>query len=545
MRLTHRAGNAHPLRVIRPRATRPPAALVPAAQRPARVAAVSLVASVGLMIAVGLSGPSVSVPEFTSAFPWPPYFDAFRLSDVAVTGLAWLATVIGGLGLVAGLLAVRRGWRPGPRPLLTGCLLAVAALTLMPPLGSTDMLDYAIYGRIAAIGHSPYVMTPRQLTASGDPVGRFSPPAWRRAHSVYGPLGTLSEKAASRLAGPSTAKTIFWLKVQNALAFLAVALALDWLLRRDPAAWVRAHLLWSVNPLMLWAIIGGGHIDGLAAGAGVLGLLAARRVSPVRGLVAGLLIGAAIAVKAPFALFLLGPAWAARRSPRTLAATALGAAVVTAASYLLAGRGALTAVLSRAAGSPDLYQPWQLLAGALGVHPATGFMNVAGLCATAVLAPVLLWRLPPGPSARLGPPERSGRPGSAGWCGLPFIRPVLAVSLAWLICSPQQRPWFDAMIFPLLALMPVTRLDWLVAARAVIGSLGELPGLGYSAALHPALLRALVNVVVHDVVPVALVVVIGALVWLCVTRRWRPGGRAGPLDAGRPLPDLATSGVAG
>jgi hypothetical protein len=518
MRLTHRAGNAH-----RPRATRSRATLPPAAQRLARVAAASMVASIGLMLAVGLSGPSVTVPEFTSAFPWPPYFTSLHLSDVVVTGLAWLAAGIGGLGLAAALLAVRRGWRPGPRPLLIGCLLAVAALTLMPPLGSTDMLDYAIYGRIAALGHSPYVMTPRQLTATGDPVGRFSPPAWRRAHSVYGPLGTLSEQAASLLAGPSTAKTIFWLKVQNALAFLAVALALDWLLRPDPAARARAHLLWSVNPLMLWAVMGGGHIDGLAAAAGVLGLLAARRVSAVRGLVAGLLIGAAMAVKAPFALFLLGPAWAARRSPRTLAATAFGAAAVVTASYLLAGRGAVTAVLSRAAGSPDLYQPWQLLAGALGVHHATGFMNVLGLCAAAVLAPVLLWRLPPGP---------------------PFIRPVLAVSLAWLICSPQQRPWFDAMIFPLLALMPATRLDWIVAARALTAALGELPGVGYRNALHPPL-GALVNVVIHGVVPAALVVVIGALVWLCVTGRWGPGRRAGQPGAGRPLPDLATSGVLG
>ena len=166
---------------IYPPAALPAAALAPTTRRLARVAAGSMAASVGLMLAVGLSGPSVSVPEFTTAFPWPPYFGAFRLSDVVVTGLAWLATGLGGLGLVAALLAVRRGWRPGPWPLLIGSLLAVAALTLMPPLGSTDMLDYAIYGRTAALGHSPYVMTPRQLTASGDPVGRFSPPAWRRA----------------------------------------------------------------------------------------------------------------------------------------------------------------------------------------------------------------------------------------------------------------------------------------------------------------------------------------------------------------------------
>ena len=530
-----------------PPAALPPATLVPATRRLARVAAASMAASVGLMLAVGLTGPSVSVPEFTPALPWPPYFTSPDLPDVVVTALAWLATGLGGLGLVAALLAVRRGWRPRPRRLLIGSLLAVAALTLMPPLGSTDMLDYAIYGRIAALGHSPYVMTPRQLTTSGDPVGRFSPPAWRRAHSVYGPLGTLSEQAASLLAGPSTAKTIFWLKVQNGLAFLAVALALDWLLRPDPAARARAHLLWSVNPLMLWAVMGGGHIDGLAAGAGVLGLLVARRVSAGRGLVAGLLIGTAMAIKAPYALFLIGPAWAARRSPRALAATALGAAAVAVSSYLLAGRGAVTAVLSRAAGSPDLYQPWQLLAGALDVHPATGFMNVAGLCAAAVLAPVLLWRLPPGWP---GLPELPGLPKSAGLPGspgqrLPFIRPVLAISLAWLICSPQQRPWFDAMIFPLLALMPATRLDWIVAARAVTAALGELPGVGYRNALHPAPLGALVNAVIHGVVPVVLVVVIGALVWLCVTGRWGPGRRAGQAGAERPLPDMATSGVPG
>jgi len=56
--------------------------------------------------------------------------------------------------------------------------------------------------------------------------------------------------------------------VWNALAFLAVALALDWMFRRDSAGRARAHLLWSVNPLMLFAVVAGGHIDGLAAALG-------------------------------------------------------------------------------------------------------------------------------------------------------------------------------------------------------------------------------------------------------------------------------------
>jgi hypothetical protein len=505
-----------------------PAGLPPAGRRLAWVASGSLVVSVGLMVVVGLSGRSVTVPRFRSAAPWPPYFWSAHLSQLTVTGLDWLAVGIGGLGLAAGLLAARRGWRPSPRRLIIGCLLAVIALMLMPPLGSTDMLDYAIYGRISALGHSPYVMTPAQLTATGDPVGVFSPPAWTHMPSVYGPLATFSERAASLLAGPSTARTIFWLKVENALAFLAVVLALDRLLRSDPAARTRAHLLWSVNPLMLWAILGGGHLDGLAAAAGFLGLLCLRRLTTVRGLGSGLLIGAAIALKAPFVFFLLGPAWAARRSPRVMAAAAFGAVAVVVPCYLLAGRAAVTTVLSRAAGVPVPYQPWQLLTKALALHHTTTFTDTVALFAFAALAPVLLWRLP------------SGSPGPAG---MPFVRPVLAVSLAWLICTPQQRPWYDAMIFPLLALMPATRLDWLIVVRAVATAAGELPGVAFYYQLHPHWLRSSVYLTTRDIVPVTLVVVAGALIWLCVTTA--PGGRSGQAGGGRPQPDLAASGSLG
>ena len=43
---------------------------------------------------------------------------------------------------------------------------------------------------------------------------------------------------------------------------------------------LRAHLLWSVNPLLLWEIVAGGHIDGLAAAFGLLGILALRVRTP-------------------------------------------------------------------------------------------------------------------------------------------------------------------------------------------------------------------------------------------------------------------------
>ena len=164
------------------------------------------------------------------------------------------------------------------------------------------------------------------------------------------------------------------------------------------------------------------------------------------------------------------------------------------------------------------------------MHHAMTFINVVALVAVVVLAPVLLWRLPPG---------------SPGPGGLPFVQPVLAVSLAWLVCTPQQRPWYDAMIFPLLALMPATRLDWIVVVRALAAAIGEVPGVGLRTALHPHWLGNLVGVVVSGIVPVTFLAVIAALIWLCVTGRWEPGGRAGPAGGGQPRPDLATSGVLG
>jgi hypothetical protein len=201
--------------------------------------------------------------------------------------------------------------------------------------------------------------------------------------------------------------------------------------------------------------------------------------------------------------------------------------------YLLAGRAAVTAVASRGTGIPDLYQPWQLLTRALGLHNAVPLTNVLGLCGFVVLAPVLLWRLPPGPTS---PP------------GLAFARPVLAVSLAWLICTPQQRPWYDAMIFPLLALMPATRLDWIVVYRALAATVAELPD---APGFRKLRLGSFTVWTVSDAVPAILAVLAIALIWLCVTGRWRPGGRTGqPGQAGAgqaaggppPWPDQAASG---
>ena len=424
--------------------------------------------SMALIGAVALLGPSAAVPRLPSAFPWPLFYLHSQPTVRLVAWSLWLAVVAAAGGLTAGLLAVRRGWRPRPRLLIAGSLIAVLGMMLLPPIGSQDLLDDAVYGRIAAQGYSPYQMTPKDFKRTGDPIASFATRQWQRDPSPYGPLMTVTQEAASELGGDSVARTMFWLKVWNALAFLAVALALDRLLRSDPAQRTRAHLLWTANPLMLLAVMAGGHNDVLAAVFGVLAVAAFRRADFISGLLAGVLAGTAIVLKAPFALVALGLAIAAIRSPRALAGIALGGTAVVLPTYALAWKLAVTSVISESGRAFNTYQPWQLAARFAPSFGTLSRTDTAAVAASIVLAAFLLWRMPPGPAE------------------FPAVRPALTLTLAWLILSPQQRTWYDVMIFPLLALMPATRLDWIALVRAAVTAIAQLPG-DRLVALAPAL----------------------------------------------------------
>jgi hypothetical protein len=483
--------------------------------------------SIAAMIAAGVMGPSAVVPGFAVGTPWPPWFRHDHPTAVVVSVMMWAAVLAGGAGLSAGLLAVRRGWRPRPAPLIAGAVIAVLALLVVPPVGSTDMLDYAAYGRITALGHSPYQMTPLQLKQTGDPVGGAAPQAWQTDPSVYGPLATASEWAAAELGGTSGARILFWLKAWNALAFLAVVLALDRLTRSDPARRARAHLLWSVNPLMLLAVMAGGHVDGLSAALGfgavavlgpgaVLGGDGARRPSALRWLLAGLLTGVAAAVKAPMLLVAAGLGWAARRSPRAVCLLGLGLLAVLVPCYLVAGRPAVSAVAGRASGTPTADQPWQLLPRIFEFNLTGTGTDIAGAAGFVVLAVIMLIRVP------------GGRAGSR------YVAPAFALTLAWLITTPQQHPWYDAAVFPLLALLPATRLDWVAVARLVVASLADLPGVAYYLQLQPGWLSEAGKVITTGVAPLVLACAGLVVIWLYLTGRWGSAGPAAGQAAGPP-----------
>jgi hypothetical protein len=481
--------------------------------------------SVALMILVGGLGPSAAVAEVPRSAPWPPWFVTAHPPLELVSKLMWLLILLGMAGIVSGMLAVRRGWRPRSRYLIAGASLAVLCLTVLPAMGSADMLDYAVFGRVAALGHSPYVMTPGQLMDSGDPVGAVAVPGYRDEPARYGPVAIGTEEAASRLAGASAARTIFWLKVWNAIAYLVLVVALNRLFRTDPAGRARAHLLWSVNPLMLWAVMAGGHNDGLAVGVGAMGVFILSRVNPRRAGLAGILVGLAVGIKAPFVFFGVGLAWAARRSPRALAAVALGAAVVLAPAYLIAGRSAISATVGVATMAPVGYTPWYAVARLLYLIHVSLSINLLGLAGFVFLAPFLLWRLPQ------APPEFAA------------VRVALAVTLAWLIAAPQQRPWYLAMIFPLLAVIQATRLDWITVFIGGVSALAAVRRPYLTADLHPHLLAAAARDLNSGIVPLALCLADVALLWLCCTADWRPALDPRNLDPGVRSPELSVPGI--
>ncbi|HYB46626.1 MAG TPA: hypothetical protein VED20_04600, partial [Streptosporangiaceae bacterium] len=240
------------------------------------VGVAAIVVSLLIMIVACINGPSVSVPSLTHPAAGPPWWHPLHLRPSVVLLSLWAAAVLAVAGVAAGLVAVSRGARSPVRPLLAGVFLVIAIFTVLPPGGSTDAVSYGIDGAMVVAGHSPYVMTPNEFLATGAQIARNSPKTWENSLSDYGPLATASEWAAAELGGTSMARITFWLKVWTSLAFGAVVLLLDWLLRPDPAMRWRAHLLWSANPLLLWVIVASGHIDGIAVALGLAGIVMLR-----------------------------------------------------------------------------------------------------------------------------------------------------------------------------------------------------------------------------------------------------------------------------
>jgi hypothetical protein len=472
--------------------------------------------SVSLLIMIGASaaGPSIVVPAMAHTPGGPPWWGQLNLPGWFLY-VMWGTAVVAAVGVGTGLAAVARGARPPVKPLLAASFIAVAALTVLPPAGSTDAQSYAIDGSMVVMGRSPYVDTPAEMAQIGDKFAVNSPSTWRNSLSDYGPLATAEEWLSAEFGGWSMAAVTFWLKLWVSLAFVAVTILLDRVLRSDPARRLRAHLLWSLNPLVLWEIVAAGHVDGIAVAFGLAGLVVLAfpppgvRPSLWRCASAGALIGLAADVKITFLAFGIGAVWALRRSVSGLAALAAGAVAVLVPSYVAFGMAAVNVLSDRSSQVTwdnlyqVIYRPIESIR--FGVNSAPPQLSAIALVLVVAVAVLAFVRMP----------DRVP--------GLPAVTPALAVSIAWIFFWPFQRPWYDVMIIALLALYQGSRLDWVVLARlcfAAISYMEVSPASVFSVLQHVQLFEG------EWITSFARLLAAIALVWMCLTRRW--GFRAEP-----------------
>jgi alpha-1,6-mannosyltransferase len=520
--------------------------------------------SVACTLAVAAAGPSVMEPALPGRSGQPPWSLGLHPSPYLAIGLTAAAVAAGALGLVLTLRAIRRGWSVPARVVLTGGLLAAAALTLVPPFGSSDHLSYAAYGRMLVTGHNPYTTTPAQLAALGDPVAR-AVQDWRGTPSVYGPLATAIQALASLAGGTSVRLTVFVLGLANLAAFAATALLLHRMTGPDPARQLRAAVLWAANPLLLQVLVAGAHVDGQAV---VFGVAAVAVMSPVlspgaapgparplaRAAAAGLLVGLGFAVKVTIALTGLGLAlalgygcWRRRRAWRELwpPLAALGAGfALTAGAALAIGGSALLRQTSQASGMVSIGSPWRVIRSVIQLAvtgPAATDIVKAGAVALALLLAVLLIRGLPARTFITNDPGACPAPGPRADPGR-YATIAFALALAWLFAWPYVLPWYDALGWALLPLVPlaagpvveggvVEGLGWLLLARTTALGLGYLPARQADAPL-PSGLGWLQPVIRHGVTPAILA---AATVWLVVLMvRSRRAVREKPLGAGEP-----------
>jgi hypothetical protein len=483
------------------------------------LATAGIIVSVLVMIAASAVRNSWERPRIPMPAVGPPWGWSPNLSLSLVSAVMWATALLAGGSVAAGLVALNRGARLPVRLLIGVGIGAAAVLTVLPPTGSTDALDYASYGRIVVLGHSPYVMTPGQLRRTGDPVAKYQPIVWAKHVTVYGPLATGEQWAAASLGGTSVTRITFWMKLWDTIAFGGLALALERMLRSDPARRARAHLLWTANPLLLWILVAAGHLELLAAAFGFFGVMVMRRREPddepgaLRGLAAGLLVAAAGDIKINYLLFGLGVAWAARRSRPALLGAVAGGALVLVPSYAWFGSPAIRALVARNyLASVDNF--YQLFVGSHGRYvPGQFALSVAVFFALAVL---MLWRLPDGAPA------------------LPAVWPSLAVGLAWVFSWSYQLPWYDSMVICLLAVYPASRLDWLVLARVTVPTFALMPGNAGLPREH--VLNVITDDSLYYVAPVVLLAAVVAVVVLAFSDGWKMGP---PLTKYPPLASVA------
>jgi alpha-1,6-mannosyltransferase len=389
--------------------------------------------------------------------------------------LPGLTTGVGGLhsDLVIVLAVAGAGWAvawvaaPAVRPavLLGASALAQTILVVGPPLPLTDVFNYELYGRMAALhGLNPYRVLP--LAAARDPV--YALANWHHLSSPYGPLFTLLSQG---LVGFGIHGWLWaWKALVLAGGVASVALV-GAIAGRVGASPQRAIAGFGLSPLLLIAEVGGLHNDVPA----MLCLLAAAwclvrgREAPAPRWIdpaAGALAVAAAGIKPSFAIVVGMVVLGARDRPRAIAGAAVAAIGVGLVMLGFYG-GALPDVKTQGTLVTPLSVPnlIGLAAGHGGADAAVRSAARAVMAAAAVLGTVAV-------AAR------------RGWA----LTAIGVVLFCAVLALPWVMPWYLVWALPFVAVGRPRALAPAVALATcwlVIGGLPQLPGILHSFGYFP------------------------------------------------------------
>ncbi|WP_327024722.1 polyprenol phosphomannose-dependent alpha 1,6 mannosyltransferase MptB [Micromonospora sp. NBC_01739] len=276
------------------------------------------------------------------------------------TGPLTVALWLAGTAAMVGAWWVLRAGAPSARWAYRTAGLWALPLLFSAPLGSRDVYSYACQGWVYADGGDPYATG---VAAAGCPWLETVAPVWRDTPAPYGPVFVLLAALAVMLGG-GLVGTVVALRVLAVAGLLVAAFCLPALARAAGVPARRATWLVLACPLVGVHLVAGAHNDAVMLGLLLPGLLLlARRPAPSAAsrrptaawqqwpaagwlLVAGVLLGLAVSVKATAVVVLPFAALAAVRGRYILPVLlrdggllALGVLGAVAVTSLLPGLG--------------------------------------------------------------------------------------------------------------------------------------------------------------------------------------------------------------
>ncbi|GAA3077898.1 hypothetical protein JOF29_005136 [Kribbella aluminosa] len=436
-------------------------------QKYGRRAVALYLACTALIVAVGLLGPSVVVLTLTNRHPWLPsyWFDA-KPNDWLVSVMIYVAILLGGYGVYLATKALRHGWAPRVDRLIALGIGTTAAVTLVPPMASGDVLIYAAYGRIMALGGDPYTASPADTIRLGyDPVITATERPWQGARSVYGPIATWIQWLSSLIGGDSAQLTVWMLQVSVAISLVVTGLLLVKLVGKDLPAKRRVIMLSLANPLLLWAVLAGAHNDSIAVMFAVVALVLFRR----HVFLAGLMLGVAGCTKLSIGLVGIAMLWALRADRRKCLYFCGGGAIAMGGLYAIVGLQAFQQARSQTS-FISTGTPHKVLLSLFGLFLPNGLVRtVIAILAWVglVVVAILLSQVFP---KSLVPQTHPDDPTPAA------IRYTAIYAIPWSLTAMYSLPWYDVIAWAALAAVAASKVDGLMVVRTTMLAIAYVPG---------------------------------------------------------------------